>query len=65
MPISAAGGRGGGERPHLETLHHRLRALEATVAQESPRLTEAQVAAVEKAKGEKEAPGEWESEGPG
>ena len=65
MPISAAGVRGVGKRQGLENLHQRLRALEAKVASESHILTEAQLAALEKAKGEKEAHGECESEGPG
>jgi transposase InsO family protein len=65
MPIAAAGVRCVGERHHLENLNKRLRALEAKVAQESHILTEAQLAALEKAKVEKEAHGEFESEGPG
>jgi transposase InsO family protein len=65
IPISAAGGRCVWERQHLENLNKRLRALEAKVAQERPILTEAQLAALEKAKVETEAHGELESEGPG
>jgi transposase InsO family protein len=65
ISISAAGVRCVWERPHLENLNKRLRALEAKVAQESSILTEAQLAALEKAKVEKEAHGEFESECPG
>jgi transposase len=63
--ISAAGVRCVWERQGLENLNKRLRALEATVARESHILTEAQLAALEKAKVDKEAHGECESECPG
>jgi integrase-like protein len=65
IPIAAAGGRWVWKRQGLENLNKRLRAVEAKVARESPLLTQAQLAALEKAKVEKEAHGEWESEGPG
>ncbi len=53
------------ERNGLKNLNKRLRALEAQVARESPILIEVQLAAVEKAKVDKEAQGEIESECPG
>jgi hypothetical protein len=53
------------KRHGLENLKKRVRALEAKVARESPILTETQLAALEKAKIEKEAHGEFESEWPG
>jgi transposase InsO family protein len=65
IPISAAGVRCVWERNGLENLTKRLRALEAKVARESHILTEAQLAALEQAKVDKEAHGEFASECPG
>ena len=65
LSISAFGVRGVWQRHDLQNMKKRLKALETKVAQDGVILTEDQLAALEKAKADKESRGEFESECPG
>jgi transposase InsO family protein len=65
VPVSSFGVRNIWLRHYLASMKARLKALEVRMAQEGLVLTEAQLAALERVKQEKEAHGEFESECPG
>ncbi len=53
------------QRHELTSMKHRLKVLEAKMTKDGIVLTEAQIAALEKAKADKEVHGEFERECPG